>query len=79
MLGATQQCVNQFPHPSLLRRIAWCSFVIGLVGGDLDGRLTSAELGYNRDIRPLLSEKCFSCHGFDEKARRPDRRRKAED
>ncbi|MFT5130389.1 MAG: hypothetical protein ACI8W8_004020 [Rhodothermales bacterium] len=34
----------------------------------------SAELSFNRDIRPILSEKCFSCHGFDAKHRKGELR-----
>ncbi len=34
----------------------------------------AATLSFNRDVRPILSDKCFACHGFDTKARKADRR-----
>ncbi|MCB1091475.1 MAG: hypothetical protein KDL87_08085, partial [Verrucomicrobiae bacterium] len=29
-----------------------------------------AKISFNRDIRPILSDNCFHCHGPDEKARK---------
>lgn len=34
----------------------------------------SAEPDFNRDIRPILAENCFHCHGPDEKARKSNLR-----
>ena len=34
----------------------------------------ATKLDFNRDIRPILSDKCFSCHGLDAKRRKGDLR-----
>ncbi|MBL49624.1 MAG: hypothetical protein CMP28_11815 [Roseibacillus sp.] len=47
----------------------WTAFAALLV---LAGPATALgePLQFNRDIRPILSENCFSCHGFDAKERK---------
>ena len=34
------------------------------------GTAVAEPLQFNRDIRPILSENCFACHGLDEKERK---------
>lgn len=36
--------------------------------------LTAADLSFNRDIRPILSDNCFYCHGPDKNNRKGDLR-----
>src|SRR3954454_15605557 len=59
-----------FPHRSAYLRL-------GTLGAALLGASTawgSDKLQYNRDIRPILSENCFACHGPDSAARKADLR-----
>src|SRR5258708_4715852 len=38
-------------------------------GSAEEGRAKPKKVDYDRDVRPILAENCFKCHGPDEKAR----------
>src|SRR5438128_8397120 len=44
-----------------------CPFAFALLPG---ATWAADRIEYNRDIRPILSENCFACHGADSAARK---------
>ena len=44
-------------------------FAVALLFGDAVA-VFAQEISYNRDVRPILSDRCFACHGQDTKDRK---------
>ena len=64
------------PMPRLLiSSLQW----LGIALGVLATQASAASIEFNRDIRPILSDKCFACHGPDSASREADLRLDLED
>src|SRR5678815_1394985 len=51
--------------PSLIR-----FFAVAAICGSAFVAMAAEKLRYNRDIRPILSDRCFKCHGPDKGSRK---------
>ena len=51
-----------------------CLMLLVFVAGILRPTAVAEDLGYNRQVRPILAEYCFACHGPDSASRKADLR-----
>jgi hypothetical protein len=54
--------------------LAWCASALALVAPAARADSNPGRVDFNRQIRPILSESCYQCHGPDPKRRKAELR-----
>ena len=78
-MGGAKFSASAMPTPSRnsirsrgrLGRLLLMAIALTATGSGLTRPLAaSGTVDFNRDVRPILSDHCFACHGFDDKTRK---------
>ena len=54
--------------------VCFCLALLGLPSASAEHHETEQTVNYNLDIRPILADNCYACHGLDAKARQANLR-----
>lgn len=55
-----------------INRLTFALATLFITSGFVAARAQESEISYSRDVRPIISDMCFSCHGPDEQGRKGD-------
>ncbi len=60
---------ESFSHCASATKAYFATLWVLSLGGSV-AAATEERVVFNRDVRPILSDTCFHCHGFDPKSRK---------